>query len=126
MAAGGIIKVRHLLWAALICGLATLSAQAAPKQPAAKPKITKAEATKTALAKVPNGTVKSTELETEKGKRVWSFDIATPNSKDITEVQVDAASGEVVSVATETSGAEAREKKAEAKEKMKAKPKEKQ
>jgi hypothetical protein len=78
-------------------------------------KITKEEATKTALARVPGGTVKESELEKEKGKLVWSFDIATANTKDITEVQVDAVSGKIVSVEKETPKSEAKEKKAESK-----------
>ena len=64
-------------------------------------KVTKADAEKTALAKVPNGTIKSEELEKEHGKLVWSFDIATPASKDITEIQVDAISGKIARTETE-------------------------
>ncbi len=41
-------------------------------------KMTKEQATTIGLAKVPNGAVKEAELEKEKGKLVWSFDIATP------------------------------------------------
>ena len=80
-------------------------------------KITKEQATKTALARVPNGTVKEAELERENGKLVWSFDIATAGTKDITEVQVDAKTGEVVSVEKESAVAEAAEKKAAPKKK---------
>lgn len=76
----------------------------------AKAKISKEEAQKTALAKVPDGTVKDAELEQEHGKLIWSFDIATPDSKDITEVNVDAKTGKVVSVDTETPEAQAKEK----------------
>jgi uncharacterized membrane protein YkoI len=89
-------------------------AQTAPKT-SHKAKITKAEATKTALAKVPGGTVKESELEREKGRLIWSFDIATKDSANITEVQVDANTGEVVSVEQESAKAEADEKQAEQK-----------
>src|SRR5438128_2746885 len=51
----------------------------------AQAKVSKADAEKTALAKVPGGTIKEGELEKEKGKLIWSFDIATPGTKDITE-----------------------------------------
>ena len=64
----------------------------------------------TALAKVPNGTIKESELEKEHGKLVWSFDISVRDSKDLTEVQVDANSGKVVSVEKESTEAEASEK----------------
>jgi hypothetical protein len=74
-------------------------------------KVSRADAEKTALAKVPGGTIKEGELEKEKGKLIWSFDISVPDSKDIKEVQVNAITGEVVSVETETASAEAKEKK---------------
>lgn len=64
-------------------------------------KISKADAQQIALAKVPGGTVKESELEKEKGKLVWSFDIATPGTKQITEVQVDAITGDVVGIEKE-------------------------
>lgn len=67
----------------------------------AEAKVSRADAEKIALAKAPNGTVKEGELEKEKGKLIWSFDLTTPDSKDITEVNVDAITGEVVSVEKE-------------------------
>src|SRR5690349_13228847 len=82
----------------------------------AQAKVSKEQAEKTALAKVPGGTIKEGELEKEHGKLIWSFDISTPNSTDIKEVQVDAITGEVVSVKTETAAAEAKEKKKEKEE----------
>ena len=77
----------------------------------AEAKVSRADAEKAALAKVPGGTIKEGELEKEKGKLIWSFDISTPGSTDIKEVQVDAIAGAVVSVETETASAEAKEKK---------------
>jgi uncharacterized membrane protein YkoI len=77
----------------------------------AEAKVSRADAEKTALGKVPGGTIKEGELEKEKGKLIWSFDISIPGSSDIKEVQVDAKTGEVVSVETETAAAEAKEKK---------------
>jgi len=79
----------------------------------AQAKVTKADAERIALGKVPGGTVKEGELEKEKGKLIWSFDIATPGTQDITEVAVDAISGNVVSVTKETPKKEAEEKKGE-------------
>ena len=80
-----------------------------------KAKITRADAEKTALAKVPNGAVKEGEIEEEKGKLIWSFDLTTPGTKDITEVNVDAMTGDVVSVEKESAKDEAKEKKEESK-----------
>jgi hypothetical protein len=81
------------------------------------PKITKEEARATALKKVPNGTIKSEELETEKGKLIYSFDITEPNNTGVTEVNVDANTGKVIDVKHETAKQEAAEAKKEAKEK---------
>jgi uncharacterized membrane protein YkoI len=67
----------------------------------AEAKVSKDDAKKTALAKVPNGTIKESELEKEHGKLIWSFDVATPDTKDITEVNVDAITGDVVSMEKE-------------------------
>lgn len=85
----------------------------------AQAKITKAEAQKIALDKVPGGTIKEGDIEKEKGKLLWSFDIATPGTKDITEVQVDAMTGAVLDIAKETVADQEKEKTADAKVKAK-------
>ena len=72
-------------------------------------KLSRAEAQVIALAKVPGGTVKEGELEKEHGRLIWSFDIATPGTANITEIQVDAQTGEVVSQEIETPAAERKE-----------------
>jgi uncharacterized membrane protein YkoI len=73
----------------------------------AEAKISKETAEQTTLAKVPNGTIKDSELEKENGKLQWSFDVATPDSKDITEVNIDAMTGDVISAAKESAADEA-------------------
>ncbi len=96
----------------MVCGLlgcATEEKKEAKLQ--AEAKVSRADAEKAALAKVPGGTIKEGELEKEKGKLIWSFDISTAGSSDIKEVQVDAITGQVLSVETETAAAEAKEKK---------------
>jgi len=77
----------------------------------AQAKISKAEAQKIALDRVPGGTIKEGDIEKEKGKLLWSFDIATPGTKDITEVQVDAMTGQVLDVSKETVADQEKEKK---------------
>jgi uncharacterized membrane protein YkoI len=72
-------------------------------------KITKAEAEQIALAKVSRGTVKSAEIEKEKGHLVWSFDIAQPGTHDITEILVDAKTGKIISTQTESPRDQAKE-----------------
>jgi len=76
-------------------------------------KISKSAAEKIALSKVPAGTIQSAELEKERGKLIWSFDISKPGTKDITEVQVDARNGGIVSVQIETPAAQIKERKSE-------------
>ena len=100
---------------ALLTGCASQEQKQAKLQ--AEAKISRTEAEKIALAKAPNGTIKEGELEKEDGKLIWSFDITTPGSKDITEVAVNAISGEVVSVENESAEKEAKEKSGGAKEK---------
>ena len=93
--------------------------KATPAKLEAQAKITKAEAQKIALDKVPNGTIKEGELEKEKGKLLWSFDIATPGTKDITEVQVDAMTGAIIDISKETVADQEKEKKEDTKAKAK-------
>jgi uncharacterized membrane protein YkoI len=94
---------------------AYVSAQEKNDKPDAKlakqAKITKEQARESALKRAP-GTVESSELEKEKGKLVYSFDIRTADGS-ITEVWVDASSGEVVNVEKEDARKEAAEKKQE-------------
>src|SRR4051794_21460829 len=74
----------------------------------AEAKVSRADAEKLALTKAPGGTIKEGGLEREKGKLIWSFDVATPGTKDITEVTIDAITGAIVSVDKETPKDEAR------------------
>src|SRR5207237_10899391 len=77
----------------------------------AQAKVSRADAEKAALAKAPGGTIKEGELEKEKGKLIWSFDISMPGTSDIKEVHVDAMTGVVISEETESAAKEAKEKK---------------
>ena len=76
---------------------------------AARAKITRAQAEATALKRAHGGTVKEAELEEEHGKLVWSFDIARPGTRNLTEVLVDAITGKVVFTEIETPSHEAAE-----------------
>ena len=81
-------------------------------------KISEADARATALKQVPNGTVKSEELEREHGKLIYSYDITVPGKTGIDEVNVNAMDGTVVGkVQHETPKTEKAEAKQEAKEK---------
>jgi hypothetical protein len=65
-------------------------------------RVTKHQAKKIALARVKGGTIKSAELEKENGVLIWSFDVAQPGKKDVTEVWVDATTGKITAVDVET------------------------
>jgi uncharacterized membrane protein YkoI len=109
------MKFTTTLTTALLAGLLAGCASDKQQKLQAEAKITKGDAERIALAQAPNGSIKEGELEKEKGRLVWSFDITTPGSRDTTEVQVDAQSGQVVSVTKETPEREKQEKKEEAK-----------
>jgi hypothetical protein len=80
-------------------------------------KIPKGQAEKIAIHKVPHGVIKSGEIERERGRLIWSFDISSVHSSNITEVQVDAISGKIVSTQVETVKDQAKEAAADKKEK---------
>lgn len=111
----------HLLIAALAVGSsAVIAGDHIDSSLLHETKVTKEAAIKTALAKVPGGTIKSTELEKEKGKIVWSFDISTKGSPNITEVLVDAVTGKIASVEKETPAQQQKEAAQDKAEKAKA------
>jgi len=80
-------------------------------------KISEAAARATALKEVPSGTVKSSELERENGKLIYSYDITVPGKTGIDEVNVNAMDGSVVAKQHENPKAEKKEAAQEAKEK---------
>jgi uncharacterized membrane protein YkoI len=81
-------------------------------------KISEETARATALKEVPNGAVKSSELERENGKLIYSYDITVPGKTGIDEVNVNAMTGAVVAKAHESPKAEKKEAAKEAKEKQ--------
>lgn len=87
---------------AAVMATASLASAETDAQLLKEAKVQRAQAEKTALAKVPNGKIASGEIERENGKLIWSFDIAKPRGKNITEVQVDAMTGAIASVKVET------------------------
>ena len=80
---------------------------------AAMAKVNQADAQKAALATLKDptkATVKSAELEAERGCLLYSFDIAVAGTAGVQEVQIDAGNGKVLSTKHETPKAEAAEK----------------
>jgi len=108
--------MRKVLAVIALVGVQGSSVAWAAESPAAlqaEAKVKPAEARKTALGEVP-GKIKSEELEREKGKLIYSYDIKVSGKPGIEEVQVDAITGEVVSHEHESSGQESGEQKSEA------------
>ena len=79
-------------------------------------KISEETARATALKEVPNGTVKSSELEREKGKLIYSYDITVPGKSGVEEVNVNAVDGSLVGKTHESAKTEKKEGAKEAKE----------
>jgi uncharacterized membrane protein YkoI len=84
-------------------------------------KISESDARATALKEVPNGTVKSEELEREKGKLIYSYDISVPGKSGVEEVNISAIDGSVVGKMHESAKTERKEAKQEGKEVKEAK-----
>ena len=90
-----------------------LSKQEAALHKAAK--ISEDSARVIALAAVPGATVKEGELEKEKGKLIWSFDLKVAGNKGVEEIWVDAITGKVINRAHESDATETKEATSEAK-----------
>jgi len=106
------MKIKMIICSALAAGLLIGCASEKEQQARleAQAKVSKADAEKTALTKAPGGTVKDSEIEMEKGKLIWSFVFATPDTKDyFTEVNVDALTGDIVNVEKESAKSETEE-----------------
>ncbi|MBV8686389.1 MAG: hypothetical protein JOZ90_06635 [Alphaproteobacteria bacterium] len=78
-----------------------------------QPKISMQSARDRALRYVPHGRIRSAELETEKGRLIYSFDIEVPHRSGVEEVQISALDGRLISRGHETPAAERRESKGE-------------
>lgn len=108
---------------ALMAGGALFGSLAAQQQPnykrdlpaALMKRATVAEpaAAKTALARVPNASIKAVELEDENGKLIYSYELKVPGRSGIEEVNVDAKTGTVVNTEHETPASERSEAKQE-------------
>ena len=90
------MSVKHAVAIGAMMVAATAFAAKPVRHPMAH-KVTRAAATKTALAAVPGGHVRSMHMENERGRSVYSFDIAQPKKSGVEEVQVSALSGKIVS-----------------------------
>lgn len=122
------MKVSRVLIATLLLATVAVNGNAAPAQGratsrvkahakahdtqaalAAEAKVNMATARATALAKVPGGVIKSSELEREGGKLIYSFAIKVAGKSGIEEVNVNAIDGSVVAMQHESVRTEQKE-----------------
>ena len=83
--------------------------------------VSESDAAKTAESRVANGRIEAVELENEKGKLIYSYELKAPGKSGVEEVNVDAKTGEVVSTEHESMKAERKELAQEKKESAHAK-----
>ncbi|HEY6844307.1 MAG TPA: PepSY domain-containing protein, partial [Thermoanaerobaculia bacterium] len=107
---------KTLVTGVALAALLTLTPAYAAKETQAElqkeTKISMKKARSIALKKVEHGKIASEELEREKGKLIYSFDVKNEKGS-VTEVNVDAINGKVVDVHEESAAKEAAEKKQE-------------
>jgi uncharacterized membrane protein YkoI len=84
-------------------------------------KITESAAAATAQARVPKGVIQGVELEKEKGRLIYSYDIKTAGKSGIDEVNVDATTGKIIAFGHESPADEKKEAAADAKAAKKTK-----
>ncbi|MBV9110808.1 MAG: PepSY domain-containing protein [Gemmatimonadetes bacterium] len=79
-------------------------------------RVTEVQARQSALRLVPNGRIRSGELEREGGRLIYSFDIAVTGHRGIEEVNIDAMNGRVIAHQHEGPADERAEARAERQE----------
>lgn len=79
-------------------------------------KVTEEAAAKTAHKRVPKGTIQGVELEREKGRLIYSYDMKAAGKTGAEEVNVDAMTGKLIRAFHESAAAEKKEAAAEKKE----------
>jgi hypothetical protein len=92
-----------VIYAMLVMGTITFVHFPELQADEAQAKIGAEQARETALRAVP-GTVKESDLETEHGRLIYSFEIKRPGQRGITEVNVSAMDGSIVNIHREYAG----------------------
>jgi uncharacterized membrane protein YkoI len=92
-----------VIYAMLVMGTITFVHFPELRADEAQAKIGAEQAREAALRAVP-GTVKESDLETEHGRLIYSFEIKRPGERGITEVNVSAMDGSIVDIHREHAG----------------------
>ena len=109
------MKVQYIGAAFLLAVTAAGAKAQGSTKLAAQARISEDSAKVIARGVVPGATFAEAELEQEKGKLIWSFDMKVPGKSGIEEVNVDAITGAVVAHEHEGPAAEKAEADAEKK-----------
>lgn len=72
-------------------------------------KVSEETAAKAAQKRVPKGTIQSVELEREKGRLIYSYDMKVAGKSGEEEVNIDAKTGKLVRAFHESAAAEKKE-----------------
>jgi DNA-binding beta-propeller fold protein YncE len=102
-----------LTFSGFLCGQAASPNKESAADLARAARVSLEQARATALAAVPGGRVKSEELEREKGRLVYSFDIQVGDKPGVEEVVVDATDGKILEKKHESPADEKAEAKKE-------------
>src|SRR6476660_6540715 len=73
-----------------------------PTALAKEARIDEATAAAAARARIPYGTIRSVELEREKGRLIYSYDFIVAGKKGVEEVNIDAVTGKVIATEHES------------------------
>ena len=116
------MKTTPLVVAALAFAAASAGAQETykkdiPDSLAKRAKVAESAAAETAQKRVPKGKIQAVELEMEKGKLMYSYELKTEGKSGTDEVNVNAITGKVIGVSHESEAAEKKEAAAEKKPK---------
>jgi len=77
-----------------------------PTALAKEARVDETTAAAAARARMPNGTIRSVELEREKGRLIYSYDFIVAGKKGVEEVNVDAVTGKVIATEHESATTE--------------------
>jgi hypothetical protein len=92
-----------VIYAMLVMGTITFVHFPELQADEAQARIGADQARETALRAVP-GTVKESDLETEHGRLIYSFEIKRPGERGVTEVNVSAMDGSILNIHREHAG----------------------
>ncbi len=102
-------KIGWVFGVAASLSLAGLVSAESEREMMREAKVDRMHAERIAVAAAHGGKVVEIELEREHGKLIWSCDVVKENSKMVTDVEIDAKLGKVLSVKQESAAKKAKD-----------------